>query len=81
MSQSKLHHNFKFLLYVLTDILTCYLPCFLEKMQDAKFVVNNRRLLKVELTLPSYSFHKRTSGATYAGVPTVDFWLECSKVD
>uniref|UniRef100_A0A0A9E667 Uncharacterized protein n=1 Tax=Arundo donax TaxID=35708 RepID=A0A0A9E667_ARUDO len=32
-------------------------------------------------TLPSYSFLERTSGAMYAGVPTVDFGFECSKAD
>lgn len=34
-----------------------------------------------ELTLPSYSRRERTSGAMYAGVPTVDFGLECSNDD
>ena len=29
-------------------------------------------------TLPSYSLRERTSGAMYAGVPTVDLGLECS---
>ena len=32
-------------------------------------------------TLPSYSFRARTSGAMYAGVPTVDFGCECNKAD
>jgi hypothetical protein len=41
----------------------------------------DEKLLKIELTLPSYSFLERTSGAMYAGVPTVDFGFECSKAD
>ena len=32
-------------------------------------------------TLPSYSLRERTSGAIYAGVPTVDLGLECSRDD
>lgn len=33
------------------------------------------------LTLPSYSRRESTSGAMYAGVPTVDLGLECSSDD
>lgn len=33
------------------------------------------------VTLPSYSLRERTSGAIYAGVPTVDLGLECNKDD
>lgn len=33
------------------------------------------------ITLPSYSLRERTSGAIYAGVPTVDLGLECSRDD
>lgn len=33
------------------------------------------------ITLPSYSLRERTSGAMYAGVPTVDFGLECKRDD
>ena len=33
------------------------------------------------VTLPSYSLRERTSGAIYAGVPTVDLGLECSRED
>lgn len=36
---------------------------------------------KIKATLPSYSLRERTSGAIYAGVPTVDLGLECSKDD
>ena len=32
-------------------------------------------------TFPSYSFFDRTSGAIYAGVPTVDFGCECNTDD
>lgn len=32
-------------------------------------------------TFPSYSFRWRTSGAMYAGVPTVDLGCECNKAD
>lgn len=32
-------------------------------------------------TLPSYSFRDRTSGAMYAGVPTVDLGCECNRPD
>lgn len=32
-------------------------------------------------TFPSYSFLERTSGAIYAGVPTVDLGCECNKPD
>lgn len=32
-------------------------------------------------TFPSYSFRDRTSGAMYAGVPTVDFGCECNRAD
>ena len=32
-------------------------------------------------TLPSYSFFDNTSGAIYAGVPTVDFGWECNTDD
>jgi hypothetical protein len=32
-------------------------------------------------TLPSYSRRESTSGAMYAGVPTVDLGLECSRDD
>ena len=32
-------------------------------------------------TFPSYSFFDRTSGAIYAGVPTVDFGCECKTDD
>jgi hypothetical protein len=46
---------------------------------DAKFVVNNRRLLKVELTLSSYSFHKRTSGAMYAKSELLIFGWNAAK--
>ena len=31
--------------------------------------------------MPSYSLRERTSGAIYAGVPTVDLGLECSRDD
>jgi hypothetical protein len=31
--------------------------------------------------LPSYSFLDKTSGAIYAGVPTVDFGWECNSDD
>lgn len=31
--------------------------------------------------MPSYSRLERTSGAIYAGVPTVDLGLECSRDD
>jgi hypothetical protein len=31
--------------------------------------------------LPSYSRRESTSGAMYAGVPTVDFGFECSSDD
>lgn len=34
-----------------------------------------------KITLPSYSFLSKTSGAIYAGVPTVDFGCECSTDD
>ena len=37
--------------------------------------------LKLLVTLPSYSLRERTSGAMYAGVPTVDFGLECRSED
>lgn len=33
------------------------------------------------VTLPSYSFLSNTSGAMYAGVPTVDFGCEWSTDD
>lgn len=33
------------------------------------------------LTLPSYSRLESTSGAMYAGVPTVDLGLECRRED
>lgn len=33
------------------------------------------------ITFPSYSFLDRTSGAMYAGVPTVDFGCECKTDD
>lgn len=32
-------------------------------------------------TFPSYSLRDNTSGAMYAGVPTVDLGCECSKAD
>jgi|APAra0007618407_1042631.scaffolds.fasta_scaffold90943_1 hypothetical protein len=32
-------------------------------------------------TFPSYSDRQKTSGAIYAGVPTVDFGLECRTED
>lgn len=32
-------------------------------------------------TFPSYSFRWSTSGAMYAGVPTVDLGWECNKAD
>ena len=32
-------------------------------------------------TFPSYSFFAKTSGAMYAGVPTVDFGCEWSRED
>jgi hypothetical protein len=35
----------------------------------------------IELTLPSYSRRESTSGAMYAGVPTVDLGFECSSDD
>lgn len=35
----------------------------------------------VRFTLPSYSLRERTSGAMYAGVPTVDLGLEWSSDD
>ena len=35
----------------------------------------------LRITFPSYSLLERTSGAIYAGVPTVDLGLECSKDD
>lgn len=35
----------------------------------------------LRITLPSYSRLERTSGAMYAGVPTVDLGLECSRED
>lgn len=34
-----------------------------------------------DFTFPSYSFLVRTSGAMYAGVPTVDFGWECNTED
>ena len=34
-----------------------------------------------EITFPSYSFRDKTSGAMYAGVPTVDLGLEWSNDD
>jgi hypothetical protein len=37
--------------------------------------------IKKILTLPSYSRRESTSGAMYAGVPTVDLGLECSRDD
>lgn len=36
---------------------------------------------KFQYTFPSYSFLSKTSGAIYAGVPTVDFGCECSTDD
>jgi hypothetical protein len=36
---------------------------------------------KLQYTFPSYSFLSKTSGAIYAGVPTVDFGCECSTED
>lgn len=33
------------------------------------------------ITFPSYSERPKTSGAIYAGVPTVDFGLECRTED
>jgi hypothetical protein len=35
----------------------------------------------LSLTLPSYSFFDKTSGAIYAGVPTVDLGWECNTDD
>jgi len=32
-------------------------------------------------TLPSYSFLSKTSGAIYAGVPTVEFGCDCRTDD
>ena len=48
--------------------------------------MNNDALINQEsnsnkTTLPSYSLRERTSGAIYAGVPTVDLGLECSRED
>lgn len=37
--------------------------------------------INARLTLPSYSRRERTSGAMYAGVPTVDLGLECKSDD
>ena len=36
---------------------------------------------RLQFTLPSYSRRESTSGAIYAGVPTVDLGLECSRDD
>lgn len=46
-----------------------------------KWELSSMKWSKYQLTFPSYSFLERTSGAMYAGVPTVDFGLECSKAD
>ena len=43
--------------------------------------MNFLRGWKLHNTLPSYSFLSKTSGAMYAGVPTVDFGCECSTED
>jgi hypothetical protein len=50
-----------------------------KKVMDAKFAVNNRRLLKVELTLSSYSFLKRTSGAMYVESQLLIFGWNAAK--
>ena len=40
-----------------------------------------RKRERERLTLPSYSRRESTSGAMYAGVPTVDLGFECSNDD
>ncbi|MFS7947695.1 hypothetical protein Hanom_Chr06g00551251 [Helianthus anomalus] len=43
--------------------------------------MNKKNVQIDELTFPSYSCLSNTSGAMYAGVPTVDFGCECSTED
>lgn len=45
--------------------------CFFYSFKEPLFIV----------TFPSYSRRERTSGAMYAGVPTVDLGFEWSKED
>lgn len=47
----------------------------------SKFVKIKWKINQYNNTFPSYSRRERTSGAMYAGVPTVDFGLECKRDD
>lgn len=46
-----------------------------------KKIVGAKAKGKRQITLPSYLFLEKTSGAIYAGVPTVDFGWECNTDD
>lgn len=52
-----------------------------EKLKSAKDATVEEHGQITKLTLPSYSRRDSTSGAIYAGVPTVDFGLECRSDD
>lgn len=44
--------------------------------------IDMQKLIYTKLrTFPSYSFRAKTSGAIYAGVPTVDLGCECKSPD
>lgn len=60
---------------LLIKIFTVDADKFLKNIVDVK--AEGKR----QITLPSYLFLEKTSGAIYAGVPTVDFGWECNTDD
>ena len=59
--------------------LIFHMWCF--KVSVAMLRTSKQWTNTTDITFPSYSFLERTSGAIYAGVPTVDFGWECSTED